>query len=130
MSDAPWAADACALIDAYRAGERSPKEELEATLEAIARGPLPLATGGCGGGPIRIPAGFCGLVGMKGTAGRIPRGPRTVIGPLTVVLGCMARSVRDVARYFDVCNGHDARDPYSLPRVEGWERDLGRHDLG
>jgi len=42
----------------------------------------------------------------------------------------MARSVRDVARYFDVCNGNDARDPYSLPRVEGWERDLGRHDLG
>jgi aspartyl-tRNA(Asn)/glutamyl-tRNA(Gln) amidotransferase subunit A len=42
----------------------------------------------------------------------------------------MARSARDVARYFDVCNGHDARDPYSLPRVEGWERDLGRQDLG
>jgi aspartyl-tRNA(Asn)/glutamyl-tRNA(Gln) amidotransferase subunit A len=41
----------------------------------------------------------------------------------------MARSVRDVARYFDVCNGHDGRDPYSLPRVEGWERDLDRHDL-
>jgi len=46
-----------------------------------------------------------------------------------VVLGCMARSVRDVARYFDVSNGHDGRDPYSLPRVEGWERDLDRHDL-
>src|SRR5437763_6495397 len=40
MSDAPWAADACALIDAYRAGERSPKEELEATLEAIAASEL------------------------------------------------------------------------------------------
>src|SRR5437764_7611323 len=249
MPDTPWAVDACALIDAYRAGDRSPKEELEATLDAIAAselnafchldaeaarecaavadvaapfgglvmgvkepdpvagwplteasrafadriaeqdgtvvsrlrdsgailvgqttasefgglnvsvsllhgvtrnpwdltkttggssagssaavagGLVPLATGGDGGGSIRIPAGFCGLVGMKGTAGRIPRGPRTVIGPLTVVLGCMARSVRDVARYFDVCNGHDARDPYSLPRVDGWERDLGRHDL-
>ena len=96
---------------------------------AVAGGLVPLATGGDGGGSIRIPAGFCGLLGMKGTAGRIPRGPKTVIGPLTVVLGCMARSVRDVARYFDVCNGHDSRDPYSLPRVEGWERDLGRHDL-
>jgi aspartyl-tRNA(Asn)/glutamyl-tRNA(Gln) amidotransferase subunit A len=96
---------------------------------AVAGGLLPLATGGDGGGSIRIPAGFCGLVGMKGTAGRIPRGPKTIIGPLTVVLGCMARSVRDVARYFDVCNGHDGRDPYSLPRVEGWERDLDHHDL-
>jgi aspartyl-tRNA(Asn)/glutamyl-tRNA(Gln) amidotransferase subunit A len=96
---------------------------------AVAGGILPLATGGDGGGSIRIPAGFCGLVGMKGTAGRIPRGPKTVVGPLTVVLGCMARSVRDAARYFDVCNGHDRRDPYSLPRVEGWERDLDQHDL-
>jgi aspartyl-tRNA(Asn)/glutamyl-tRNA(Gln) amidotransferase subunit A len=52
---------------------------------AVAGGLLPLATGGDGGGSIRIPAAFNGLVGMKGTAGRIPRGPRTMISPLTVV---------------------------------------------
>jgi aspartyl-tRNA(Asn)/glutamyl-tRNA(Gln) amidotransferase subunit A len=96
---------------------------------AVAGGVLPIATGGDGGGSIRIPAGFCGLVGMKGTAGRIPRGPRTEIAPLTVVIGCLARSVRDVARWFDVCSGHDRRDPYSLPRIDGWERDLGTHEL-
>ncbi len=96
---------------------------------AVAGGLLPIATGGDGGGSIRIPAGFCGLVGMKGTAGRIPRGPRTAIAPLTVVLGCLARSVRDVARWYDVCAGYDSRDPYSLPRVEGWERGLGSHSL-
>jgi Asp-tRNA(Asn)/Glu-tRNA(Gln) amidotransferase A subunit family amidase len=96
---------------------------------AVAGGLVPLATGSDGGGSIRIPAGFCGLVGMKGTAGRIPRGPHTAIAPLTVVLGCLARSVRDVARFYDVCCGHDSRDPYSLPRVEGWERDLGTYDL-
>jgi Asp-tRNA(Asn)/Glu-tRNA(Gln) amidotransferase A subunit family amidase len=95
----------------------------------VVGGLVPLATGGDGGGSIRIPAGFCGLVGMKGTAGRIPRGPHTAIAPLTVVFGCLARSVRDVARYYDVCCGFDARDPYSLPRVEGWERDLGAHDV-
>ena len=88
---------------------------------AVAGGLLPIASGGDGGGSIRIPAGFCGLVGMKGTAGRIPRGPRTPIAPLTVVLGCLARSVRDVARWYDVCAGHDSRDPYSLPEVDGWE---------
>ena len=66
---------------------------------------------------------------MKGTAGRIPRGPRTEIAPLTVVIGCLARSVRDVARWYDVCSGYDSRDPYSLPRIDGWERDLGAHDL-
>ncbi len=96
---------------------------------AVAGGLLPIATGGDGGGSIRIPAGFCGLVGMKGTAGRIPRGPRTQIAPLTVVSGCLARSVRDVARWYDVCSGYDSRDPYSLPRIDGWERDLGTRDL-
>jgi aspartyl-tRNA(Asn)/glutamyl-tRNA(Gln) amidotransferase subunit A len=94
----------------------------------VAGGLLPIASGGDGGGSIRIPAGFCGLVGMKGTAGRIPRGPRTEIAPLTVVVGCLARSVRDVARWYDACSGFDSRDPYSLPRIDGWERDLGTRD--
>lgn len=96
---------------------------------AVAGGLVPIASGGDGGGSIRIPAGFCGLVGMKGTAGRIPRGPHTDIAPMTVVVGCLARSVRDVARWYDVCSGFDSRDPYSLPRVDGWERDLGSYDL-
>ena len=34
-SDAPWSGDACSLVDAFRAGERSPVEELDATLAAI-----------------------------------------------------------------------------------------------
>lgn len=96
---------------------------------AVVGGLVAIATGSDGGGSIRIPAGFCGLVGMKGTAGRIPRGPHTVIGPLTVVDGCVARSVRDVARWYDVTSGYHPRDPYSLPRVEGWERGLDLHDL-
>ncbi len=96
---------------------------------AVAGGLVTVASGGDGGGSIRIPAGFCGLLGLKGTAGRIPRGPRTPIHPMTVVVGCQARSVRDAARWYDVANGHDHRDPYSLPRVEGWERDLGTFDL-
>jgi Asp-tRNA(Asn)/Glu-tRNA(Gln) amidotransferase A subunit family amidase len=96
---------------------------------AVAGGLIPLATGGDGGGSIRIPAAFNGLLGMKGTVGRIPRGPHTAIAPLTVVLGCLARSVRDVARYYDVCTGYDLRDPYSLPRVDAWESGLGTHDL-
>ncbi len=96
---------------------------------AVAGGLVPIASGGDGGGSIRIPAGFTGLLGMKGTAGRIPRGPKTEIAPMTVVLGCQARSVRDVARWYDVCAGHDARDPYSLPKIEGWERALGSSEL-
>jgi aspartyl-tRNA(Asn)/glutamyl-tRNA(Gln) amidotransferase subunit A len=90
---------------------------------------LPIATGSDGGGSIRIPAGFCGLVGLKATYGRIPKGPEAGIEPLTTSLGCLSRSVRDTARFFDACNGFDQRDPLSLPRVNGWEAGLGSHDL-
>ncbi|MCU1498914.1 MAG: amidase, Asp-tRNAAsn/Glu-tRNAGln amidotransferase subunit [Acidimicrobiales bacterium] len=96
---------------------------------AVAGGLVTIASGGDGGGSIRIPAAFNGLLGMKGTAGRVPRGPRTLIHPMTVVLGCQARSVRDAARWYDVVSGFDHRDPYSLPRIDGWERDLGSFDL-
>ena len=96
---------------------------------AVAGGLISLACGGDGGGSIRIPAGYNGLLGMKGTYGRIPRGPHTSLNPHTVVLGCLARSVRDAARYYDVAGGHDAHDPTSLPAIDGWERDLGSHDL-
>jgi aspartyl-tRNA(Asn)/glutamyl-tRNA(Gln) amidotransferase subunit A len=88
-----------------------------------------LATASDGGGSIRIPAGFCGLVGLKGTYGRIPMGPNFEYQTLTVAVGCVARSVRDTARWFDVASGYDSRDPYSLPRIDGWERDLGSQDL-
>ncbi len=94
---------------------------------AVAGAIYPIATGGDGGGSIRIPAGFTGLVGLKGTYGRIPRGPRLKLGNMTVATGCLSRSVRDTARWFDVTNGHDGRDPHSLPRVEGWEHSLGSH---
>ena len=62
----------------------------------------------------------------EGTVGRIPRGPHTGIGPLTVVSGCLSRSVRDTARWYDVCAGFDPRDPYSLPKEVGWEAQLGQ----
>ena len=86
-------------------------------------------TGGDGGGSIRIPAGFTGLFGLKSTFGRIPKGPHTEIEPLTAVMGCLSRSVRDTARWFDACNGADEYDPFSLPRVGGWEAGLGQQEL-
>ena len=52
-----------------------------------------------------------------------------LVHPMTVVTGCMARSVRDVCRWYDVTTGADERDPYSLPKIEGWERNLGSRDL-
>ena len=105
--------------------DRGPGGSSGGSAAAVAGGLLPIATGGDGGGSIRIPAGFCGLVGLKGTFGRIPLGPRAMYGNLTVSTGCLSRSVRDTARWFDVANGHHPTDPLSLPRVEGWEAGLG-----
>jgi len=107
--------------------ERTPGGSSGGTAAAVAGGLLTIGTGGDGGGSIRIPAGFTGLFGLKATFGRIPRAPRVTIGNMTVTIGCLSRSVRDTARWFDVCNGYDARDQFSLPRTEGWERELGTH---
>jgi Asp-tRNA(Asn)/Glu-tRNA(Gln) amidotransferase A subunit family amidase len=109
--------------------ERTPGGSSGGTAAAVAGGLLPIASGGDGGGSIRIPAGFTGLFGLKSTYGRIPRGPHTLQPPLTVVVGCLSRSVRDTARWFDTCNGFDPRDTLSLPRVEGWEAGLDSFDL-
>jgi len=107
--------------------ERTPGGSTGGTASAVAGGLCALGTGGDGGGSLRIPAGFTGLVGLKCTYGRIPKGPGMVVGSLTAVLGCLSRSVRDTARFLDVANGFDHRDPYSLLRVDGWERGLGSH---
>jgi aspartyl-tRNA(Asn)/glutamyl-tRNA(Gln) amidotransferase subunit A len=108
---------------------RTPGGSSGGSAAAVAGGLVTIATGGDGGGSIRIPAGFTGLVGLKATYGRIPRGPGAINGNLTTVVGCLSRSVRDTARWFDVCNGHEGNDPLSLPRVEGWEAGLGTHSL-
>ncbi|HEY1827347.1 MAG TPA: amidase [Acidimicrobiales bacterium] len=109
--------------------ERTPGGSSGGTAAAVAGGLLPIGTGSDGGGSIRGPAGCVGLFGLKATYGRIPKGPTASVNPLTTVLGCLSRSVRDTARYFDACNGFDQRDPLSLPAVSGWEAGLGSHDL-
>jgi aspartyl-tRNA(Asn)/glutamyl-tRNA(Gln) amidotransferase subunit A len=106
---------------------RTPGGSSGGSAATVAGGIHPLATAGDGGGSIRIPAGFTGLFGLKATFGRIPLGPRHEYGNLTVTTGCVSRSVRDTARWFDVANGHHPTDPLSLPRVEGWEVGLGDH---
>ncbi len=107
--------------------ERTPGGSSGGSAAGVAGGLFTLATASDGGGSIRIPAGFCGLIGLKSTFGRIPRGPGAILGNATSVEGTVSRSVRDAARYLDVTNGFDGRDPRSLPRVEGYEAGLGTH---
>lgn len=109
--------------------ERTPSGSSGGSAAAVAGGLVPLGTASDGGGSIRLPAAYCGLVGLKGTFGRIPRGPHARAGALTSVWGAVTRSVRDTARWYDVTTGYHPRDALSLPRIDGWEAGLGMRPL-
>ncbi|NIE62476.1 amidase family protein [Burkholderia sp. Ax-1719] len=83
---------------------------------ALAAGMVWLATGNDLGGSLRIPASYCGVVGMRPSVGRVPR-PVSVMpyDPLWVE-GPMGRCVADVALMLDAQAHFDARDPLSWPR--------------
>ena len=81
---------------------------------AVSAGLAPIAIGTDTGGSVRLPAGWCGIVGLKVTAGRIST---YGVLPLSFTLdtpGPMARSVEDAAILFRLLNGPDPRDPQTL----------------
>jgi aspartyl-tRNA(Asn)/glutamyl-tRNA(Gln) amidotransferase subunit A len=84
---------------------------------AVAAGMGPLALGTDGGGSIRIPASFCGIVGLKPTHGRVPVYPPSTFGTLSHV-GPMARTVADAALLLDAIGSPDVRDPLGLDRPD------------
>ena len=81
---------------------------------AVAAGLAPLAIGTDGGGSIRIPASFAGIVGHKPSFGRVPTYPASATWSLSH-LGPMTRTVADAALMLRVIAGPDERDPNSLP---------------
>jgi len=81
---------------------------------AVALGLVPLAVGTDGGGSIRIPAAFCGIVGLKPTFARVPQWPPSPFG-LLAHAGPMARTTADVALLLDVLAEPDPREWAALP---------------
>lgn len=82
---------------------------------ALAAGLVTLAVGTDGGGSIRIPAGFCGIVGHKPTKGAVPTLPGFSGWPTLSVHGPMGRNVADVALMFEVMAGPHPSDPSTVP---------------
>lgn len=99
---------------------------------AVAAGLCPMAVGADGGGSIRIPSAFCGLVGLKPTYGRVSEFGAAPLCWSVAHVGPMAATATDAALGYAAMAGADVRDPNSLrqprPTLEGWDN-LDLRDL-
>lgn len=81
---------------------------------ALAAGFVPVAEGSDMGGSLRNPAGFCNVVGLRPTPGRVPSWPAAIGWSQLSVQGPMGRTVADTALQLSVLAGPDRRVPIAL----------------
>ena len=113
---------------------------------ALAAGMVPLADGSDLGGSLRNPAGFCNVVGLRPSPGRVPVWPKTLAWDPLSVAGPMGRTVADTTLLLSAMAGPDPRSPIALDEpghhfspaaLEGpvagtrlaWSVDLGRYPV-
>jgi amidase len=108
---------------------------------ALACGMVPIADGSDLGGSLRNPASFCNVAGFRPSAGRVPSWPAFNAWYPLLVVGPMARTVRDLALQLTAIAGPDPRAPTSIAEAGSifaqplersfkgvrlaWSRDLG-----
>ena len=102
---------------------------------AVAAGLCPVAIGADGGGSIRAPSSFCGLVGLKPTFGRVSEFGAAPLAWSVAHLGPLAATATDAALAFGVMAGPDPKDHISLhqppPTLAEWDNpDLSDLTLG
>jgi aspartyl-tRNA(Asn)/glutamyl-tRNA(Gln) amidotransferase subunit A len=116
-----WAYTASPLLGVTRNPwdhSRTPGGSSGGTAAAVSAGMVPFGTASDGGGSIRTPASFTGLVGLRCTYGRIPTLGGTHLAQNSVN-GCLATTVADTALLLDAMAGPDARDRTCLPAPPG-----------
>jgi len=87
---------------------------------AVAAGCVPVAVGTDTGGSVRIPAAYCGVVGMKPTPSRVPMAGVFPLAWSLDAAGALARRVEDVALVHDTIEGRPARlDEETASSLEG-----------
>lgn len=85
---------------------------------AVALGMAPFALGTDTGGSIRLPASFCGVVGLKPSYGLVSRYGVVAMASSTDVIGPITRSVKDAGIVLDILAGKDAFDSTTIDRQE------------
>ncbi|MFF5361556.1 amidase [Streptomyces scabiei] len=106
-------------VNPWRA-DRTPGGSSAGSAAAVAAGLVPMATGTDGAGSVRIPAAWCGVVGLKATNGRLPSPDRTGLA----APGVLARHASDAAAYWRCVAGETAEGAYGPPAAV-WSADLG-----
>lgn len=110
--------------------QRLPGGSSSGSAVAVASGMASVAMGSDTGGSVRIPASFCGLVGLKPTFGRTSCAGVLPLDPTLDSIGPLARCVTDAALLYNIVAGADALDgdtlvaPAMVP-VEELESDVG-----
>ena len=95
----PWALD------------RSTSGSSGGSCAAVASGMVPMAHANDGGGSIRLPAAWCGLVGLKPSRGRVS----DPLDSLALAELAVSRTVRDVAAVLDAVHGSEPDDLFVAP---------------
>jgi amidase len=109
--------------------DRTPGGSSGGSGAAVAAGMVPLAHGNDGGGSTRIPAACCGLVGLKGSRGRVSVGP-DVGDSFLVSDGVLTRTVAETAQLLDVLAGYEPGDATWAPAPEAAFAELAGREPG
>jgi amidase len=95
--------------------DRTPGGSSGGSAAAVAAGIVPAAVGSDGAGSVRIPAGWCNLVGVKPQRGRISTWPEPESFNGLTCLGPLTRTVADAALMLDVLSGNHDGDVHAPP---------------
>jgi aspartyl-tRNA(Asn)/glutamyl-tRNA(Gln) amidotransferase subunit A len=111
--------------------ERVPGGSSGGSAAAVSAGLGYFSIGEDTGGSIRMPASFCGIVGLKPTYGRVSRYGHVALASSFDCIGPLTRNIQDCASVMQIITGHDPKDGTALPDpVPNYSSSLGKSIRG